>query len=105
LLRPVKCRNVSGAWLAGRGIFKYFRTIWKEIAMPVMTPERAEEIIVGWRRGIDEEGLESPAGPLFVGGYAESEITMTGGGHTPLTASATCPSAIVITEPLCPPCC
>jgi hypothetical protein len=68
-----------------------------------MTPEKVETIIGGWRRGIDEEGMASPAGPLFIGGYTESEITLTGGTHT--TASATCPSEVVIIEPLCPPCC
>jgi hypothetical protein len=46
--------------------------------MPVLTPERAEEVAAGWRLGIDENGLESPAGPLFADGYTELEITMTG---------------------------
>lgn len=76
----------------------------KETAMPVLAPERAEEILAGWRRGVDEDGLASPAGPLF-DGYAESDITLTGGGPCPTTSSATCKSEIVIIEPLCPPCC
>jgi hypothetical protein len=69
--------------------------------MPVLAPERAEEILAGWRRGVDDD-LASPAGPLF-DGYAESEITLTGG--CPTTSSATCKSEVVIIEPLCPPCC
>jgi hypothetical protein len=49
--------------------------------MPVLAPERVEEIVAGWRLGVDEKTLESPAGPLFdVAGFAEYDITMTGGG-------------------------
>ncbi|WP_208758842.1 MULTISPECIES: DUF6229 family protein [Microbispora] len=44
--------------------------------MPV-TLDRSEEIVSAWRSGADVEGWDSPAGPLFIGEYAESEITLT----------------------------
>jgi hypothetical protein len=50
--------------------------------MPTVTAERAEEIVVGWRTAdLPVDGWDNPAGPLFPGSdFAESEITMTGGG-------------------------
>jgi hypothetical protein len=52
--------------------------------MPVMTLERAEAIVVGWRSDdLALDGGDNPAGPLFPGSdYAESEITMTGSPGT-----------------------
>jgi hypothetical protein len=51
--------------------------------MAVMAPERASELVVELRRGLDLDGTQNPAGPLFADGYREFEITMTGGGgHT-----------------------
>ncbi|MFI6499547.1 DUF6229 family protein [Nonomuraea typhae] len=44
-----------------------------------VTLERAEEIIAAWRAG---EESDSPVGPLLPGLYVESEITMTGPGHS-----------------------
>ncbi|MBB5079224.1 DUF6229 family protein [Nonomuraea sp. NPDC050547] len=44
-----------------------------------VTLERAEEIILAWRTG---EEPDSPVGPLLPGMYVESEITMTGPGHS-----------------------
>ncbi|WP_283134914.1 DUF6229 family protein [Rhizohabitans arisaemae] len=41
------------------------------------TLEVSEEIAAGWRSG----AVESPAGPVL-GAYVESEITMTGPGHS-----------------------
>lgn len=38
-----------------------------------------DEVIAGWRSGEDVEGAANPAGPVFSEGYAEQEITMTGG--------------------------
>ena len=54
--------------------------------MPVLSPERVDEVVAGWRDFGDDR--ENPAGPLFIDGYTESEITMTGGGWT---QSITCP--------------
>jgi hypothetical protein len=34
------------------------------------------------RRGVDVDGVENPAGPLFADGYREYEITLTGPVHT-----------------------
>ncbi len=49
--------------------------------MPVLAPERVERIVDAWRKGVDTGELENPAGPLFdIGGFAEYDITMTGGG-------------------------
>ncbi|MBO4272323.1 DUF6229 family protein [Microbispora sp. NPDC004025] len=56
--------------------------------MPV-TLERSEEIVAAWRSGADVEGWDSPAGPLFIGEYAESEITLTA-LDTRLASSCTC---------------
>lgn len=57
--------------------------------MPVLAPERVDRIVDAWRKGIDTEALDNPAGPLFdVGGFAEYDITMTGGGHGPGTTGA-----------------
>lgn len=50
--------------------------------MPVLAPERAEEVLAGWRRGEELDGLASPAGPMFPDGYTEADITLTGGGST-----------------------
>jgi hypothetical protein len=46
--------------------------------MPVLAQERAAEVLANWRLGLDDKGLDNPAGPLFRSDYAESEITMTG---------------------------
>jgi hypothetical protein len=62
--------------------------------MPVLSPERVDEVVVGWRDFDDDH--ESPAGPLFIGGYTESEITMTGG--FPVTLSDTCPREQLIDD-------
>jgi uncharacterized protein DUF6229 len=56
--------------------------------MPV-TLERSEEIVSAWRSGTDVEGWDNPAGPLFIGDYAESEITLTA-MDTRLASSCTC---------------
>ncbi|MEV4455794.1 DUF6229 family protein [Microbispora sp. NPDC049633] len=56
--------------------------------MPVIL-ERSEEIVAAWRSGSDVEGWGSPAGPLFIGEYAESEITLTA-LDTRLASSCTC---------------
>lgn len=63
--------------------------------MPTMTPERIEEVIAGWRRGLDAEELDNPAGTMFAGrDFVEYEITATGGHDTgdtcPWWAGGTC---------------
>lgn len=53
--------------------------------MSTLAPERVDEIVTGWRLGIDDDTLENPAGPLFdVDGFTEYDITMTGGGGASL---------------------
>ncbi|MET8156095.1 DUF6229 family protein [Sphaerisporangium sp. NPDC005289] len=54
-----------------------------------LTLERSEEIVAAWRSGADVEGWDNPAGPLFIGDYAESEITLTA-LDTRLASSCTC---------------
>lgn len=48
--------------------------------MPTIAPERAEQIVAGWRSGVAPvDGWENPSGPLYPSGeYAEADITMTG---------------------------
>jgi hypothetical protein len=60
--------------------------------MPTLAPERSvEEIVAGWRRGLDEDGWDNPAGPRFIGDYAEFEITMTGNQtKDPYTMGSVC---------------
>jgi hypothetical protein len=60
--------------------------------MSVATPERTvDEIVAGWRRGLDEDGLENPAGPLFFDEYAEFDLTRTGGAtKDPFTMGSVC---------------
>lgn len=60
--------------------------------MPTLAPERtADELVARWRLGLDEDGWDNPAGPLFIGGYAESEITMTGSmTKDPFTMGSIC---------------
>jgi hypothetical protein len=58
--------------------------------MPTMAPEQADEIITGWLAGIDLQGWDNPAGPLFISGkYAEADITATGGGGTEASGGMT----------------
>ncbi|MET8143624.1 DUF6229 family protein [Sphaerisporangium sp. NPDC005288] len=54
-----------------------------------LTLDRSEEIVAAWRSGADVEGWDNPAGPLFIGDYAESEITLTA-LDTRLASSCTC---------------
>ncbi|MFC7382401.1 MULTISPECIES: DUF6229 family protein [Sphaerisporangium] len=54
-----------------------------------LTLDRSEEIVSAWRSGADVEGWDNPAGPLFIGDYAESEITLTA-LDTRLASSCTC---------------
>ncbi len=63
--------------------------------MTTMAPDRVDEIVAGWLA--DPDALDwdnSPAGPLFLSGYAEGDITMTGGGggdgSTTMTGCALC---------------
>lgn len=43
--------------------------------MPTVTVDRAEEIIARWRSGLDMDGWENPAGPLYASGvFAEGDI-------------------------------
>lgn len=57
----------------------------------LVTPERnVEEIIAGWRQGLDLDGLENPAGPLYAGGeFAEHEISLVGTRNTGSTICGT----------------
>ncbi|GGK91757.1 hypothetical protein Sme01_54100 [Sphaerisporangium melleum] len=54
-----------------------------------LTLDRSEEIVAAWRSGADVEGWDNPAGPLFIGDYAESEITLTA-LDTRMASSCTC---------------
>ena len=56
--------------------------------MPI-TLAHPEEIASAWRSGAEVEGWDNPAGPLFIGDYAESEITLTA-LDTRLASSCTC---------------
>lgn len=48
--------------------------------MPTLAPERAEELVTSWLTTTEPfDGIEHPSGPLFADGYAEYEITLTGG--------------------------
>jgi hypothetical protein len=60
--------------------------------MTTLAPERSvDEIVLRWRRGDDEEGWDNPAGPRFLGEFAEAEITRTGGfTQDPHTMGSTC---------------
>lgn len=62
------------------------------MGVPTLAPERTvEEIVAGWRLGLDPDGFDNPAGPLYFSGYAESEITRTGGTSAdPLTMGSWC---------------
>jgi hypothetical protein len=48
--------------------------------MTTAVRERVDEIIAGWLARPEEMGWDGVAGPLFPNGYAEGDITMTGGG-------------------------
>jgi hypothetical protein len=50
--------------------------------MSTLAPERTESTLIDLRRGIDLDGLDNPAGPLFADSYREHEITMTGSMYT-----------------------
>lgn len=60
--------------------------------MSVATPERTRaEIVADWRRGLDHDELENPAGPLFFGEYPEFDLTKTGGNSLdPMTVGSVC---------------
>ena len=51
--------------------------------MPTLTEEDVERVVASWRgRAEPLDGMESPAGPLFVAGeYAEADLTDTGQGR------------------------
>lgn len=44
--------------------------------MPVLVPERAHEIVAGWRRSTEPtHGIDNPAGELYASGtFAEADI-------------------------------
>lgn len=44
--------------------------------MPVLAPERAEEVVAAWRRSAEPfDGLDNPAGALYASGkFAEADI-------------------------------
>jgi hypothetical protein len=47
--------------------------------MMTIAPERAEQVVAGWRAGlVAVDGWENPSGPLYPSGkYAEADITMS----------------------------
>jgi hypothetical protein len=57
--------------------------------MPVLAPERAQEIVAEWRRSIEpSHGLGNPAGELYASGmFAEADIVEASFSQTLSTCS------------------
>lgn len=62
--------------------------------MPVLAPERAHEIIAGWRRSTEPtHGVGNPAGELYASGvFAEADI-LQATTVWPISTGSTCSTA------------